>query len=147
MNGQQLRTAREELGWNRQQLATETGLTLYKIHQIETGKRSPTTDELAVLKSVLLDQLNEVLVNTGETPAIVINEDQPDDVVRSSEWNGIRRGDPVRVKELRGIFRFLFHHQDASQEYVEVYGPENKPKQRSFDPKRIVATRREIKNA
>lgn len=141
MNGAQLRAARDELGWTRPQLADATGLTLYKIHQIETGKRPPTDDEMKVLKEVLLGQLNEVLVTTGEMAAVTVDE-PADDVVRSTEWNGIRRGDEVLVKGIRGVFRFLYYHQDASQEYVEVYGPAHKPKERSLNPSLVKAAHR-----
>lgn len=139
MNGDQLRTARTELGWTRPQLAEATGLTVYKIHQIETCKRPATDEEVTALKEVLLDQLNEVLT-TGETAAIL---DEPaDDVIRSTEWNGLRRGDEVLVKGMKGVFHFLYYHQDATQEYVEVYGPAHKPKERSLDPQLVRAAHR-----
>lgn len=138
MNGAELRAARRELGWTQTDLARESGLTAYKVNQIETGKRYASGEELEQLKAVLLKQLDVTLEETGEHAAIVV-EETPDDVVRSPNWNGITRGDEVKVTGIRGKFHFLFHHQDPAQVYVEVYGPiGTKPKQRSFPPERIV---------
>lgn len=125
MNPQELRDTRRELNWSRADLAQRTGLTVYQIAVIEQGRRDPRENETDALQRVLRQELEHTLVETGENPVI---DDVAVDVaveiqVRSAEWNGIRRLDEVRVAGESGRFRFLFHHKDDNQEYVQVFGP------------------------
>lgn len=163
MNHESLRQAREELDWSRGDLVSrvksDSGLTVAKLAAVETGRRPPSDVELAELRRVLFDELEQVLEESGEHPVVQADEvvettievapadiptvetevDMPGGIkaTRSTEWNGMKAGDQVRVRGERGVFTFIFHHRDPRQEYVEVYGPRNKPKERSFQPNRV----------
>lgn len=131
MNGSELRDARTELGWSRHELAEKTGLTLHRIAVIEQGKRPPEAHEVEAIRQVLRSELTDVLVQTGEHEVIVI----PEEEVRSGSWNGVQRGDEVKITGEKGRFRFLYHHRDDHQEYVQVFGPVAGSVPRARNPK------------
>lgn len=120
MKGEDLRDARKELSWSRQQLADKTGLTLSAVAVIEQGKRQPREEEREVIQRVMLEQLGRVLEETGEHPVIEVNEEE---LARTGAWNGFRRGDDVKVHGEKGTFKFLYYYRDDTQEYVQVFGP------------------------
>jgi len=154
MNGVELRQARQELGWSQRRFAEEAGLHLSQVAVIERGHREPRPDEVEAIQRVLMQNLNDVLHQTGEHPAIVdAQEAEPvaEEVapqVDVGAWNGLRRGDEVRITDENGWFTFLYYHQDEKQEYVQLYGPipgsyarSRRPKapgQRSVRPERVI---------
>lgn len=123
MNGTELVAARRELGWNRSQLAAHLQMKYGRLSAIETGRDEPTPDETEVIQRLLLKELGRVLEQTGEHAVVVVPEPDEHGVIRVGEWNGIRRGDIVTVKGQSALWRFLYHHVDPHQEYVEVFGP------------------------
>lgn len=143
-----LRDARKELNWTRQQLAEKTGLTLSAIAVIEQGKREPRDEEREVIQRVMLEQLGRTIIETGEHPIIEINEEE---LARIGVWQGLRRGDDVKIHGEKGLFKFLYYFKDDTQEYVQVFGPipgsvprARKPKashERSVRPARIIDPR------
>lgn len=141
LNGAGLRALREDFGWSRKTLSETAGLTISRIAMIEMGKRVPTDVEIRMITSVLLNTLEETL----DAPRPVdLTKGLPEGVTRTGQWNGINRGDPVKVRGLKGTFRFIFHHVDPTQEYLEVFGPvftasknPHAPARRSFKPDRV----------
>ena len=120
LNGAGLRALREDLGWARKRLSELSGLTISAIATIEMGKRPPTDRERRLITDVLLNTLEEEL----DAPKPVdLTKDLPEGASRVGEWNGIRRGDPCKVRGEAGTFRFLYLHRDSTQEYIEVFGP------------------------
>ena len=100
ITGEEVRTARESLGWKRQQLADALGLTIAQVARIET--RGPKPEET--------DGLEELLRKGGVTTADVPEsssdpefelpdppvsegaEGEADRRIVSTEWRGIKRG-------------------------------------------------------
>jgi transcriptional regulator with XRE-family HTH domain len=141
MNGLEIQTARKELGWTRQkmldrinsvasEMGVESRMTLSHLAVIEQGKREPHPPEERLIRQVLLQALGKVI--TEEVPIIDVDANgaplsavtvTKDGAHRSYEWRGLRHGDVVRVKGLRGRYKFLYHHLDDRQEYVEISGP------------------------
>lgn len=141
LNGVELRALREDFGWSRKLLSEATGLTISAICTVETNRRPPTEREVRLISDVLLNTLEETL----DAPRPVnLTKDLPANVIRMGEWNGIRRGDPCKVRGESGTFRFLYYHQDDTQAYVEVFGPvftrsrnPHAPARRSFTLDRV----------
>lgn len=142
LNGAGLRALREDFGWPRRTLSEFTGLTISRIAMIEMGKREPTDVEARMITDVLLNTLEETL----DAPAPVsLVKDAPEGTKRFGEWNGLRRGDPCKVRGQSGTFRFLYFHEDDHQTYVGVFGPTftrqknpRAPGSRSFAPEKIM---------
>lgn len=141
LNGAGLRALREDFGWSRKTLSETCGLTISAIATVEMGKRPPTEREVRLITSVLLNVLEETL---DKPRPVDLSKGTAEGVIRTGEWNGIRRGDPVKVRGEKGTFRFIFHHIDDTQEYLEVYGPvftasknPHVPARRSFKPDRV----------
>jgi transcriptional regulator with XRE-family HTH domain len=141
LNGAGLRALREDFGWSRKTLSDTCGLTISAIATIEVGRRPPTERERRLITEVLLNTLEETL--DAPQPVSLV-KGLPEGVTRIGEWNGIRRGDPVKVRGEKGTFRFLYLHQDPTQEYLEVFGPvfsskknPHAPARRSFLPERV----------
>jgi DNA-binding XRE family transcriptional regulator len=133
--GEELRKLREDLGWSRKLLSEQTGLTQSAINALERH-RPPTATEHRIIITALLDTLDDT---ASVTPEVIA-----DGVTRAQSWNGMNRGDPVRVQGQSGTFRFVYHHVDPTQEYIEVYGPTfskqknpRAPARRSFDKSRV----------
>jgi hypothetical protein len=66
-------------------------------------------------------------------------------LVEHLEWNGLHSGDPVKVREARGVFTFrAFVINEANgAEWVEVFGGKRQhEKQRYFAPARIQPVRK-----
>jgi transcriptional regulator with XRE-family HTH domain len=140
-DGAGLRKLREDFGWSRKLLSERTGLTISAIARLETNFRPPTEREIRLITEVLLNVLEEEL---DTAPPVSLIKQSPGGAVRSAEWNGYRRGDPVKIVSEAGTFRFLYHHVDDTQEYVEVYGPvysrkknPHAPARRSFKVTRV----------
>jgi transcriptional regulator with XRE-family HTH domain len=123
VNGSELVAARRELGWSRSQLAAHLKMKYGRLSAIETDRDEPTAPELETIQRLLLEQLGHVLEQTGEHAIVIVPEPDENGVVRVGEWNGIRRGDIVTVAGMPALWRFLYHHVDPHQEYIEVFGP------------------------
>lgn len=146
MNGQELRAARKELGWNQRQFAEATGLGPAVIALIERGRRDVKPHEAEAIQQVLMEHVGKVLQQTGEHPAVDLPA--PDARPEEATWGGLRRGDEVRLTDESGWYRFLYHYQDDRQEYVQLFGPlpgtvsrQRKPRaphERSVRPERVV---------
>lgn len=121
LNGVELRSLREDFGWSRKQLSDATTLTISAIATVELGKRPPTDRETRLITDILLNFLEEELDAPG--PVNIRKDYEREGVIRIGEWNGLRRGDPCKVRGESGTFRFLFYHQDDEQAYIEVFGP------------------------
>jgi transcriptional regulator with XRE-family HTH domain len=141
LNGAGLRALREDFGWSRKTLSDTCGLTISAIATIEVGRRPPTDRERRLITEVLLNTLEETL--DAPKPVSLI-KGLPEGTTRVGEWNGIRRGDPVKVRGIKGTFRFLYLHRDETQEYLEVFGPvftasknPHAPARRSFETDRV----------
>lgn len=143
-----------------------TGISVAKIARIEL-KGTGTDEELEAYRSALKVVLGDVLdsgdpgVHTGVGPdgsrvapvaeaptaSPAITGLGSDGSIRTTEWNGLRRKDLVRVRGLDGQYMFLFYHKDDRQEYVEVSGPVVRyrgelrgTRIRDFVPERIILT-------
>lgn len=156
MNGTELRTARQELGWSQRRFAEEAGLHLSQVAVIERGHREARPDEVEAIQRVLRAQLGDVMRQTGEHLAVQVDDDLPVDQpppepkVEVGAWNGLRRGDEVRLTDESGWFKFLFFHddEDESKQYVQLFGPlpgtvarsrrPKAPAQRSVRPARVI---------
>lgn len=135
MEGSQVRTAREEIGWSRQEFARRTdGVSVAQLAAIELGRRRPTETEADEIKRVLREQLHQTLAESGEHQVIevaeVVEPDEP------SPFSDLQKGDHVRVDGQRGVFKFQAFHP-GEHPHVDVYGPPAKPKMRSVIPERI----------
>jgi hypothetical protein len=142
-----------------------TGISVAKVARIELTGRG-TDEELDLYRGALKGVLGDVLVGsdptahdgdgdgpatTPRTPATsspALTGIGSDGSVRTTEWNGLTRGDHVRVQGLDGQFKFLYHHVDDHQEYVELSGPLTRYRdqivgrqQRSIRPERIIIPR------
>lgn len=152
--GDQFRQGREAAGWSRGDLSDVCGISVAKIARVEL-KGTGTDEEIKAIRDALKIALGEVLVGGDPEPAEPAPTQSPaitgfiGDAVRVTEWNGLSRGDIVKIKGEDGNFRFLFYHQDDHQQYVEVSGPLVRYRDavrgtrlRSIRPERIIRTGR-----
>jgi hypothetical protein len=115
-----------------------TGLSVAVVARIEM--RGGTPQEVEGYRKALEIALGQVVESAGrdepeseeskpaegvtKSPAVTGFLGGKHNAVRTTEWNGLRRGDLVRVVGEKGQFRFMYHHRDDKQgEYVEVAGP------------------------
>lgn len=145
ITGTEVRTARESLGWKRQQLADALGLTIAQVARIET--RGPKSEEMDGLEELLrkggvttVDEPESSTDPEFELPDPPVSEGGPNDPDRqvvSTEWRGIKRGAVVKIDgEIGKRFRFGYHFKSPAQEYVSVYSTKNGG-ERSFRPERL----------
>jgi hypothetical protein len=108
-----------------------TGMSVAVVARIELRGRG-TKEELNGYRDALKVALGEVVTGDGSATAVepavtkspaVTGFLEKRGAVRVTEWEGLRRGDRVKLQGEKGTFMFLFHHRDDHQEYVEVSGP------------------------
>jgi transcriptional regulator with XRE-family HTH domain len=139
--GWNLLDIRTTLGVSRELFAKMLGWTGSRTWAIEKGRHTPTPLEVEQVRALLEDRLgSEDAVDREELRARDrVLSTMPDGAVRLVEWNGIEYGDTVRVRGIPGSFKFIFHHTDERQEYVEVYGGANgHALMRAVSPDRII---------
>lgn len=150
ITGDDVRTAREALNWNRQQVADALGLTIAQVARIET--RGPKEGELEGLGQLLAkagvtvaddptadppESSSDPEFELPDPPVSEGGPDDPDRRVVSTEWRGIKRGQVVKIDGETGKrFRFGYHFRSPVQEYVSVYSTKNGG-ERSFRPERL----------
>lgn len=142
LDGAKLLELRTELKWSRRELSESTSLTISRICRIENGQHIPTPGESDLIERTLLGTLHDTLDKEQKKKVDLIKYGE---VTRSGSWNGITRGDLVSIRGESGAFRFLYHHEDPTQEYVEVFGPVNGKKgvhMRSFTTDKVRRTGR-----
>lgn len=113
------------------------------------GPKSRTTQRLAEIVDELEGLQQEVEgLQAGDEPEPVEFKPQPGRIitptlVKDRIWNGISKGDPVRVRGWRGVWLFheRVHNTTNGDEYVTVYG-EIRTNLRCVTPDRITKGRR-----
>jgi transcriptional regulator with XRE-family HTH domain len=148
ITGVHLRDLRKSMNWSRRELSELTDIPQHRIVRIENNTILPTQEESKLFEKVFFSILENTLDSDTKSKKVNLIK-HTDGVVRTASWNGYTRGDLVKITQERGLFRFLYHHIDNSQEYIEVVGPvQGRPKtpplQRSFSIDRIIPVR--IKN-
>lgn len=160
VSGAQLRQGREAVGWSRTDLSKATGLSVAVIARIEL-RGNATEEELGLLRGALQIGLGEVVmgehsdepVPAAVTPAVTsspaVTGFLPEGTIRVTAWEGLSRGDLVKVTGEKGRYKFLYYQQGSRGEHVEVSGPVVKrdgriigERLRSFRPERIIRPQR-----
>lgn len=152
-----LRAGREAVGWSRTVISDMTGMSVAVVARVETKGGTPV--EVGKYRDALKIALGEVVApndEEGQTAAVPVVTKSPavtgflerNNAIRLTDWEGLRRGDVVKLEGEKGTFRFLFYHEDDHQRYVEVSGPlvryrdQTRGSQlRSVRPERIIRTR------
>lgn len=133
---------RASLGLARGAFAKMLGWTESKVWAIEKGRKEITASEVDHVNTIVAARVG---ATTEEVEADTLKardrfiRDTPEGATRLVDWNGISHGDVIRVKGLEGTFKFLFHHSDARQEYVQLYGgPKGHALMRSVRPEKVI---------
>ena len=136
MNGGDVRTAREKLGWTRPQLlaavdalqnASEIRLTIGRLAGIECRKEDLVDPEASILATAL--RLESATVDfeieehqNGEPRKGFLPFQEEGDLILT-EWNGLKEGHLFKVEGCpRAKFHFLFYFKNEREEYVKCHG-------------------------
>ena len=160
VSGTQLREGREAVGWSRTDLSKATGLTVAVIARIEL-RGNATEEELGLIRGALQIGLGEVVMGEHSdepeaaaaipavTPSPAVTGFLPEGTIRITSWEGLSRGDLVKVADEKGRFKFLYHQSGPKGEHVELSGPVSKrqgrlvgERLRSIRPERIIRSSR-----
>jgi hypothetical protein len=141
---------RAKLGLSRVLMAKILGWSVARLDTIEK-KRLPelTIAEWNHAVGVLTDRIGERL--TMEADELKVRDriirDTPKGSTRLVEWEGFECGQTVRIRNMPGSYKFLFHHTSPlGTVYVQVYGGTNGHGAfRSVSPDRIIRTRSKTK--
>lgn len=132
MTGSDVVRARQALGWTRAELVRRTGLPSSRVATIErsrVGWSGWEAGELETMTSVLKEALSHVEVKgTGGRAAIAVPESLDDDVVKTEKWQGLSKGDLVKLAgdaKPHRQYTFGFYFRNPAQEYVQVYAVKN----------------------
>lgn len=67
--GRNVRIARQERGWSREQLAVRSRLSLATIYRLETGKHAPQYGTLRAVAKALKTSMGALTMGNGEAAA------------------------------------------------------------------------------
>lgn len=140
--GAQLRAMRERCSMKRTDVEKGTSITAARISRMESGAKFTHAEETVLIAFYVLHLPvpSPNVASWPDDPRALPSDSQLNEVMTEGAWNGIMRGDPVKIEGAgRAKYTFIAYRQpDKGEPYVEVIGGVGSRRTtRCFAPERV----------